>query len=231
MTVPTADHSTTDLQVRSRGWFVAFEGGEGSGKSTQAARLAERIGAVRTREPGGTPLGQRIRGLFLDPDAGAVDARSEVLLMAADRAEHVTNVIRPALAAGRHVVTDRYLYSSIAYQAYGRGLDPADVARINDWATSGLHADLVVLLDVPVPIAAARAARRGDLDRMENEAVEFHERVRAGFLHQAAAAPDRWVVIDGTADPDTVTNGVWEAYETRLGSHRSSNETIEARCA
>lgn len=195
--------------------FIAFEGGEAAGKSTQAERLASRIGAVHTREPGGTPLGQAIRRQFLDPATGELDPRTEALLMAADRAQHVAAVVRPALAAGRHVVTDRYLYSSIAYQAHGRGLDPAGVERLNRWATDDLQPDLVVLLDVPVDVARARVAHEAP-DRLESEAVAFHERVRAGFLGQAEADPDRWIVVDGTALPDAIATEVWSVVVTRL---------------
>jgi len=195
--------------------FLAFEGGEAAGKSTQSARLAERIGAVRTREPGGTPLGAEIRRHFLDPATGDLDARTEALLMAADRAHHVDEVVRPALAAGRHVVTDRYLYSSIAYQAHGRGLDPAGVAALNRWATDGLEPDLVVLLDVPVEVARQRVADATP-DRLESEDVGFHERVRAGFHAQAAADPARWAVVPGTGSPDEIAAAVWDAVAARL---------------
>lgn len=197
------------------GRFIAFEGGEAAGKSTQSARLADRLGAVRTREPGGTALGSAIRQHFLDPATGDLDPRTEALLMAADRAQHVHEVVRPALAAGRHVVTDRYLFSSIAYQAHGRGLDPAGVAVLNRWATDGLVPDVVVLLDVPVEVARARVADVAP-DRLESEDAGFHERVRAGFHAQAAADPDRWAVVDGTATPDEIEAAVWAAVTARL---------------
>ena len=197
------------------GRFIAFEGGEAAGKSTQSERLAERLDAVRTREPGGTPLGAAIRRHFLDPATGDLDARTEALLMAADRAHHVREVVRPALAAGRHVVTDRYLFSSIAYQAHGRGLDPAGVAMLNRWATEGLLPDVVVLLDVPVAEARRRVADAAP-DRLESEDVAFHERVRAGFHAQAAADPDRWAVLDGTRPPEEVATAVWAAVTDRL---------------
>lgn len=197
------------------GRFIAFEGGEAAGKSTQSARLAGRLDAARTREPGGTALGLAIRQLFLDPATGDLDARTEALLMAADRAQHVREVVRPALDAGRHVVTDRYLYSSIAYQAHGRGLDPDVVGTLNRWATDGLVPDVVVLLDVPVDVARARVADVAP-DRLESEDAGFHERVRAGFHAQAAADPDRWVVVDGTAPPDAIADAVWAAVTERL---------------
>jgi len=195
--------------------FIAFEGGEAAGKSTQSERLAARLGAVRTREPGGTPLGLAIRQQFLDPATGDLDPRTEALLMAADRAQHVASVIRPALSAGRHVVTDRYLYSSIAYQAHGRGLDPAGVELLNRWATDGLLPDLVVLLDLAVDIARARVAD-GAPDRLEAEDVGFHERVRVGFRAQADADPRRWVVVDASGAPDDIAAEVWAAVAERL---------------
>jgi len=197
------------------GRFIAFEGGEAAGKSTQAERLVARISAVHTREPGGTPAGTAIRALFLDPSTGELDPRTEALLMAADRAQHAATVIRPALDAGRHVVTDRYLYSSVAYQAHARGLDPAEVRDLSLWATRGLEPDLVVFLDVPV--ATARQRVHGvEPDRMESEQVSFHERVREGFRAQADADPQRWAVVDATLDPDAVTDAVWDHVRDRL---------------
>ncbi|MBK9180251.1 MAG: dTMP kinase [Acidimicrobiales bacterium] len=197
------------------GRFIAFEGGEGSGKSTQAALLAERLGAVLTREPGGTPLGRRLRALLLDPATGSVDARAEALLMAADRAQHVAEVVRPALVGGRHVVSDRYAGSSIAYQGHGRGLEPEEIRRLSHWATGGLWPDLILLLDVPPEVAAARVG--ADLDRFEAEGAGFHQRVAAGFRAQAAADPARWVVIDGRGGVAEVAARVAAAVGERLG--------------
>lgn len=197
------------------GRFVAFEGGEAAGKSTQATRLADRIDAVRTREPGGTPAGEAIRALFLDPATGALDPRTEALLMAADRAQHAATVIRPALDAGRHVVTDRYLYSSVAYQAHARGLDPTEVRDLSLWATAGLEPDLVVFLDVPVEVARERVADVSP-DRLEAETAAFHERVRDGFHAQADADPERWVVLDATASVEAITAEVWATVTARL---------------
>ena len=194
--------------------FIAFEGGEGCGKSTQARRLAERLGAVLTREPGGTGIGARIRALLLDPGLGVLDDRAEALLMAADRAQHVAELIRPALAAGRHVVTDRYAGSSIAYQGAGRGLPVDEVRALSAWATDGLWPDLTVLIDVPPEVAAARLGV--DRDRFERESAAFHERVRAGFLALAAADPEGWVVIDGTGPVDAVAEAVATAVRQRL---------------
>ncbi len=189
----------------TRGRFIAFEGGEASGKSTQAARLAARVDAVLTREPGGTPIGEQVRSLLLDP-AGTVDVRAEALLMAAARAEHVHDVIEPALGRGRHVVTDRFTASSLAYQGHGRGLPLQEVRALSAFATGGLEPDLYVLLDVPPEVASARRSR--SQDRMESAGDDFHVRVREGFLALAAAEPDRWVVIDASAPVDEVESAV-----------------------
>jgi len=195
----------------SRGLFVAFEGGEASGKSTQAERLARRIDAVLTREPGGTPLGERVRALLLDPSS-VVDARAEALLMAAARAQHVAAVIEPALAGGRHVVTDRFTASSLAYQGFGRGLPMQDVAALSTFATAGLRPDVTVLLDVDPSVAAARRSR--ERDRMEAAGDAFHERVRDGFL----SLVDRtWIVVDGSLPPDEVEATVWSRLAGIIG--------------
>jgi dTMP kinase len=197
-----------------RGRFIAFEGGEACGKSTQAALLADALGAVLTREPGGTDIGARLRALVLDPSTEGLSPRAEALVMAADRAQHVAEVVEPALAAGRHVVTDRYAGSSIAYQGYGRGLPVDEIARLSDWAAAGTRPDLVVLLDVAPTVADARlgAAR----DRMEAEPAEFHAAVLAGFRAQAAADPDRWAVLDGEGTIDEVAAAVGAVVRERL---------------
>jgi dTMP kinase len=193
--------------MSARGRLIALEGGEAVGKSTQAARLAERLDAVLTREPGGTELGEEIRGLLLDPSR-LLDARTEALLMAAARAQHVAEVIEPALASGRDVVTDRFVGSSLAYQGFGRGLPLEEVATLSSFATGGVQADLVVLLDVPDVEAAAR--RDAEPDRLEAEGDEFHRRVLDGFARLAAEDP-RWVVVDGSGDVDAVAARVWAA--------------------
>lgn len=183
------------------GKFIVFEGGEGSGKSTQAARLAEHRGALATREPGGTALGERLRAILLDGESGAVDARTELLLMLAARAEHCAERILPALAEGRDVVCDRFSGSTLAYQGYGRGLPLAEVRAGCELAAPGLVADLTILLDVPRAVAATRRARPADLIESAGEA--FHARVYAGFLELAASEPG-WVVVDGDASFETV---------------------------
>jgi dTMP kinase len=195
--------------------LVALEGGEGAGKSTQAARLAARLDAVLTREPGGTAVGEAVRRLLLDPGGHGLDARTEALLFAADRAVHVARVIQPALASGRSVVTDRYVESSLAYQAFGRGLPLEGMRALSAFATGGRGADVVVVLDVDPSVGAARRGRAPD--RMEAEDLAFHERVRSGFGELAAAEPGRIAVVDGSAEVDEVAERVWAAVEERLG--------------
>jgi dTMP kinase len=200
----------------ARGRLIAFEGIDGCGKSTQAKAVAAALGALLTHEPGATPLGARLRRLLLDPDSDSPppSPRAETLLMAADRAEHVAEVIEPALASGAWVVTDRYSGSTIAYQGYGRGLAAEGLAEVVAWATEGVEADLSVFVDVPVEVAAAR--RRG-ADRMERLGPEFAARVREGFVAQAAADAARWLVVDGTRDVDAITAHIVQAVRARLG--------------
>lgn len=196
------------------GRLIAFEGGEGSGKSTQAARLAERLGAVLTHEPGDTPLGAEIRRLVLDTPALDITDRAEALLLAADRAQHVVEVIQPALEAGRTVVTDRFAGSSIAYQGHGRQLAAAEIDRLSRWATDGLWPDLVVLLEVPRSVAEQRTGRARD--RMEGAGDAFHRRVHDGFLHQAIGDPDRWAIVDGTQPEDDVAEAIWQIIQIKF---------------
>lgn len=186
--------------------WIAFEGGEGSGKSTQAALLASSLSAVLTREPGGTVVGQRIRSVLLDPDVASLDDRAEALLMAADRAQHVAEKVRPALEADRSVVSDRSAWSSLAYQGYGRGLDPWQIWRLCDWATGGRWPDVVILLDVPAGERADRMAEPPD--RFESAGTSFHERVAAGFAELAAKDPGHWLVVDGRGSVDDVAERV-----------------------
>ena len=197
-----------------RGCFIAFEGGEACGKSTQSARLADALGAVLTREPGGTTIGAHIRSLVLDPSTIGLAPRAEALLMAADRAQHVAELVEPALVAGRHVVTDRFAGSSIAYQGFGRGLPIEEIRQLSLWATGGTWPDLIVLLDVPETEADRRLG--ASRDRMEAEPASFHAAVIAGFHTQAEAEPDRWVVIDGTPPIDEVAKAVSAAVAERL---------------
>lgn len=199
--------------------WVAFEGGEASGKSTQARLLAERLGtaAVLTREPGGTAVGGRIRSLLLDPSVSGLDARAEALLMAADRAQHVAEVVRPALLAKRVVVSDRSAYSSLAYQGYGRGLGVDEVRRLCSWASAGLWPDVVVLLDVPDGVRAVRLGS-SELDRFEAGGEDFHRRVHEGFRTLAAAEPERWIVVDGSGSVEDVAASVVSAFDRWSGA-------------
>ena len=188
------------------GLFITFEGGDGAGKTTQSELLAGWLEArdhevVRTREPGGTPLGLRVRELLLHggDEIGEVDARAEALLYAADRAQHIAHVVRPAIEHGAIVVQDRYIDSSLAYQGAGRVLDVAEVRRISEWATGGLWPHLTVLLDASTELAAQRRAiRGGGADRLEAEAAAFHAAVRLGFLTLAQGDPDRYLVLDAS---------------------------------
>ncbi len=198
------------------GYLIAFEGGEGSGKSTQARRLADRLGAraLLTFEPGDSPLGAEVRRLVLDsPDLDIAD-RAEALLMAADRAQHVVEVIRPALEAGKAVVTDRFAGSSIAYQGHGRQLPATEVEQLSRWATDGLWPDLTILLEVPPHLAWDRLDRAKD--RLESAGGAFHARVHDGFLVQAMADPDRWAIVDGTRPPDEVADAIWQLIAIRF---------------
>lgn len=189
------------MTTNSPGLFIAFEGGDGAGKSTQAARLAETLETrsltvLRTREPGGTPIGEKLRSLVLDHGHGHIDAHTEALIFAASRAAHASQVIRPALERGEVVLTDRYIDSSVAYQGAGRDLGADAVLTLNEWATSGLQPDLTVLLDVD-PSAGRRRRTAGDAaeDRLESEADEFHSTIRGAFLELAASRPDRYLVL------------------------------------
>jgi len=204
----------------ARGRLIALEGIDGCGKSTQARAVADALGARLTHEPGSTPVGARLRQLLLAPGAPPLSPRAEALLMTADRAEHVVRVIEPALAAGSWVVTDRFSASTIAYQGYGRGLDVAALTELVAWATDGLAADLSVLIDVGVEVAAARLAAAGDrggADRMERLGPDFSCRVREGFLAQAAADPGRWIIVDGETQVEPLTAHIVASVRERLG--------------
>jgi dTMP kinase len=185
------------------GRLVALEGGEGAGKSSLARRVGDWFAArgcsvALTFEPGASPLGRALRDLVLDGSGAGhpMSAKAEALLFAADRAEHVARVLRPALDAGQVVVTDRYLDSSLAYQGAGRGLEVDVLERVSDWASDHLRPDLTILLDVPVDVGLARVGRA--TDRIEAAPAGFHERVRAEFLRLAARAPERYLVVDAS---------------------------------
>ena len=190
--------------------YIALEGAEGSGKSTHAARLAIAIDAVLTRETGGTEVGTRLREILHDVDVVDLDDRAEALITAADRAQHVARIVRPALDAGRTVVSDRSVFSTLAYQGYGRGLDLAELRTINEWAIGGLWPDRVILLDAPVEVLSARLHHR-QLDRFERADDDFHRRVADGFRAMAAADTVRWVVVDASGEPDDVARCVRKA--------------------
>jgi dTMP kinase len=204
----------------ARGRLIALEGIDGSGKSTQARAVADALGAQLTHEPGSTPVGVRLRQLLLAPEAPPLSPRAEALLMTADRAEHVARVIEPALAVGSWVVTDRFSASTIAYQGYGRGLDIPALTDLVAWATEGLAADLSVLVDVRVEVAAARLAAAGDrggADRLERLGPGFATRVRNGFLAQVAADPEGWIVVDGEWEVEQLTAHIVASVRERLG--------------
>jgi len=209
--------------TETRGRLVALEGIDGCGKSTQARLLAERLGAVSTFEPGATPLGASLRTLLLGRDGAPVAPRAEALLMAADRAQHVADVVAPALEAGRWVVTDRYSASTLAYQGFGRGLDRRELDELVGWATGGIRPDLTVLFDLPVPVATARRSGvdggAGD-DRMEAEGLAFQQRVADGYLALAAEGTDPWLVVDATEPVEVVAADVWRAVEVLAGPGR-----------
>lgn len=200
------------------GVFVSFEGGDGAGKSTQLARVArwveQRTGreVVRTREPGGTSLGRTLRELLLHGED--LDARTEALLYATDRAHHVAALVRPALARGAVVLSDRYLDSSVAYQAGGRTLDPEEVERLSLWATDGLLPHLTVLLDVEPAVGLGRLTGRPD--RLERAGDDFHARTRRAFLDRAAADPARWLVLAGERSPAELTEAICARLEPLL---------------
>lgn len=202
------------------GLFVCFEGGEGAGKSTQASRLSEALqrrghDVVVTHEPGATPVGARLRELLLDPIA-EIGARTEALLYAADRAEHVEAVIRPALRCGSIVISDRYVDSSLAYQGGGRELSMDDVRRLSEWATGGLPPDLTVLLDLPSTTGLARAGRVTAPDRLEAETAAFHDRVRQQFLELARAGGERYLILDATDDAERLAQQVLDRVLSAL---------------
>lgn len=202
------------LSAPTPGLFIAFEGGDGAGKSTQAALLAQALSdagrtVLRTREPGGTPVGEKLRSLVLDHGQGEIDARTEALIFAAARAAHAAQVIAPAVARGDIVISDRYADSSIAYQGVGRGLGTSAIETLNDWATGSLWPDLTVLLDVS-PAAGRERRTAGDAaeDRMESEPDGFHTAIRAAFLDRAAATPERYLVLPADGDIATLASSI-----------------------
>jgi dTMP kinase len=204
---------TVETQPRPRGLLLAFEGGEGAGKTTQARLLGiwlrdQGYEVVATQEPGATKVGMRLRALLLDKSHAGLSPQAEALMYAADRAEHVASLVRPALERGAIVITDRYIDSSLAYQGAGRQLPVEDIAELNSWATGGLMPDLTILLDMPPSVGLSR--RAPSADRLEAEPIAFHERVRQGFRTLAAADPGRYLVTDATLPPEDISYKIQE---------------------
>jgi dTMP kinase len=204
--------------MSERGRFISLEGGEGAGKSTlltglHAHLLQQGVALLQVREPGGTPLGEAIRSIVLDPAHPAISAESELLLMFASRAQLVRERIRPALDAGQWVLCDRYVDASYAYQGGGRGQPVERIAELERWACDGVKPDLTLLLDLPVSTGRARAAGRGAADRIEIEADSFFERVRNAYRERAQAEPQRFRVIDASLSPDQVLQAAIAATE------------------
>ena len=209
----------------ARGLFITFEGSEGCGKSTQIGLLHDALEAagqraLLVREPGGTTLGEEVRDLLLKHpvEREPITPECELLLFAASRAQLVREKIAPALAAGTHVIADRFYDSTTVYQGYGRGLDLIAISQLNAFAVGSSHPDLTFLLDMEPAEAHARARRRsgGQLDRMESEPMEFFERVRTGYLHVARESKHRITVLDGTAPPDQLAAEIWSAVQARM---------------
>lgn len=200
------------------GLFVCFEGGEGGGKSTQSRLLAGRLRAcdrpvLHTHEPGGTPVGQTLRSIVLSPETGDLADTTEALIYAADKAEHVTSVVWPALRRGEVVVMDRYVDSTLAYQGAGRSLDSTELEAVARWATGDLRPHLTVLLDLDPAHGLGRFEGR---DRIEAEGLEFHQRVREAFLAMAAASPEHYLVLDAREEIDALSARIWAEVAPRL---------------
>ena len=207
----------------ARGKFISLEGGEGAGKSTLLAGLRayieqHGIALVQTREPGGTAVGEAVRAIVLDPARHGLAAETELLLMFASRAQLVRELIEPALSAGQWVLCDRYADASYAYQGGGRGQPVERIAELERWACAGVKPDLTLLLDLPVATGRARAAGRGDADRIEVEADAFFERVRTSYRERAASEPDRFRVIDASQSPAAVLQAATRALAVLIGA-------------
>lgn len=212
---------------QSPGIFITLEGGEGSGKTTQARRLcayltAQGLSVLRTREPGGTLLAERIRTLLLNHSKETVAPETEALLILAARRQHVDHVIKPALAQGKTVVCDRFSDSTTAYQGYGRGLDLRTLRTINDWATGKLAPHLTLVFDVPVPVGLQRRRSQGTMqNRLDQETERFHKKVRAGFLALAKKEPQRIMLIDASSSLESVERKVEHCVTSWFKAHRS----------
>lgn len=210
-----------------RGQFITFEGPEGGGKTTQIERLRERlqehgVPTLQTREPGGTTVGRELRAMLLEPDRPPLAPATQALLVSADRAQHVAEVILPALQAGTVVISDRYADSMLVYQGAGAGVDPASLAALTALATGGLVPDLTVLIDVDVQVGLRRRAvafrtGHGELNRIDRSSLDYHQRVRDGYLALAQGEPDRFVTIDGLQAVDAVASHIWQRVSALLG--------------
>lgn len=205
----------------NRGRFIVLEGGEGAGKSTQLDTVAEWLSArgravLRTREPGGTPLAERIRGLLIDRDNAEMTAECETLLVFAARSQHLRERIAPALAAGKDVISDRFVDASYAYQGGGRGIDTEHLDHLESWICGPTRPDLVLLLDLEPTVGRARAARRGAADRFEQEALRFAEKVREVYLERAHQHPERYAIIDAGQNEADVRSAIQATLEARL---------------
>jgi len=200
------------------GRLIAFEGADASGKSTQARRLASRLGLPLTFQFGATDIGGSIRRILLDPEHRELDDRAEALLVVADKAQHVAEIVGPALARDETIISDRFTASTLAYQGYGRGLDLAVLDDMMRFATHGVEPDLTVLLDVDLAVARERLGDQ--IDRIEGAGAEFHQRVRRGYLEMAAAAPDHWLVVDAGGTVEEVAGRVDVAVDGWLAQHQ-----------
>ena len=203
----------------SKGLFITFEGGDGSGKSTQFRLFAEYLrdrgfDVITTREPGGTRISEKIRDLLLDPECTEMDSMTEAFLFAASRAQHVEELIKPSVKAGKMVLCDRFVDSSIVYQGFGRGLGDC-VKAINDHAVRGMYPDVTFLLDISPEEGRKRNGKTGKNDRLEKQSMEYHAMVAEGYRKLAAAEPDRFIVIDASASIEKVASDIKEAFERR----------------
>jgi dTMP kinase len=219
---------------RKRGFLLSFEGIEGCGKSTQLRRMANRLRSlgylvIDTREPGGSAISEQIRAVLLDVGNRGMNARCELLLYLASRAQHLTDIIRPSLEKGAVVLCDRYADATLAYQGFGRGLGGAVIHKLNRFASGGLIPDLTILLDIPVALGLERKRREGGMDRLDLERELFHETVRKGYLRIARQNPRRVRVIDGSAAVDQVTVMVQQIVEHRLRLTKNYLTKVESR--
>ena len=213
-----------------RGLFITFEGIEGSGKTTLMELVARSLGrrgrdCVLTREPGGTPLGLSLRRVLLDPSAAEISSTAEFMLFAADRAQHVAEVIRPALEDGSFVLCDRFSDATLAYQRYGRGIDQQAIKAVDGQARGETSPDMTVLLDLPVETGLERARQRGRSDRIEQEALEFHQRVRTEFLELAQREPQRITIVDATLSIDALASLIRARMDNLQHTHSGNNAT------